>query len=164
MRYLVISACEDVRSGKEFEAGKEFLPAPDPDQARRLINAGCLRLIDENAPDLPGGDDAAVTIAALERQLAEGNDSIVALNGRIEETTRQHSDLVAEFKAAYERMTTAEARVAELEQQVADGEAAKARVTDLEAQLAAATEKAAATNDGSTGEDAATAKTGKSKA
>jgi hypothetical protein len=164
MRYLVISACEDVRTGKEFEAGKEFLPAPDVDQAQRLVNAGCLRLIDENAPDLPGGDDAAVTIAALERQLAEGNTTIVALNGRIEETTRQHADLVAEFKTTYERMTTAEARVAELEQQLADGEAAKARVVDLEAQLAAATEKAAASNDGGTGEDAATAKSGKSKA
>ena len=164
MRYLVISACEDVRSGKEFEAGKEFLPEPDPDQAQRLINAGCLRLIDENAPDLPGGDDAAVTIAALKRQLAEGSDSILALNGRIEETTRQHSDLVAEFKATYNRMTTAEARVAELEQQLVSGEAAKARVLDLEAQLAAASEKTAATNDGATGDDTATAKAGKSRA
>ncbi|MFN3766688.1 MAG: hypothetical protein ACK4R3_14080 [Aliihoeflea sp.] len=164
MRYLVISACADVRSGKEFERGDEFLPEPDADQAERLLKAGCLRRIDDNAPDLPGGSDAAVTIAALERQLADGNSSIAALNGRIEKLARQYSDLEAEFKTTFERMTTAETRVAEMKQQLADGEAAKARVADLEAQLAAATEKATATNDGATGDDAAPAKSAKSKA
>lgn len=163
MRYLVISACEDVRTGKEFEAGKEFLPEPDEDQAKRLVNAGCLRLIDENAPDLPGGNDAAAVIAALRRDLAQGGEAVVALNARIAETTEQHTSLLAEFQATYERMTSAEARVTELEAQLADGEAAKARVVELEAQLAAADQKTDGAGDGSASGDAGATKTGKAK-
>lgn len=164
MRYLVISACEDVRTGKEFEAGKEFLPEPDEDQAKRLINAGCLRLIDENAPDLPGGSDPAVVIAALRRELAQGGEAVVALNARIADATQQHTSLLAEFQATYERMTSAEARVAELEAQLADSEAAKARVVELEAQLAGADQKTDGAGDGSNGGDTTTAKTSKAKA
>lgn len=164
MRYLVISACEDVRTGKEFEKGDEFLPEPDEDQAERLVKAGCLRLIDKDAPDLPGGSDPAVVIAALRRELAQGGEAVVALNARITETTQQHTNLLAEFQATYERMTSAEARVAELEAQLADGEAAKARVVELEAQLAAAAEKVDGAGDGANGGDTASAKTGKARA
>ena len=38
----VLAACIDVRSGKRFARGEVFEPVPDPEQAKRLINAGCL--------------------------------------------------------------------------------------------------------------------------
>ncbi|MGN6585801.1 MAG: hypothetical protein ACTHJV_19070 [Rhizobiaceae bacterium] len=38
----VLAECVDKRSGKRYVAGEEFDPAPDIDQAKRLIAAGCL--------------------------------------------------------------------------------------------------------------------------
>lgn len=38
----VLAECVDKRSGKRYVAGEEFDPAPDVDQAKRLIKAGCL--------------------------------------------------------------------------------------------------------------------------
>jgi len=38
----VLAACVDKRSGKRFGVGDVFDPAPDVDQAKRLIKAGCL--------------------------------------------------------------------------------------------------------------------------
>lgn len=42
MKYLVIAECVDARSGKRFLPGEPFDPAPDPDQAKRLIGAGAI--------------------------------------------------------------------------------------------------------------------------
>lgn len=38
----VLSACVDIRNGKRFEAGDEFAPPPNPEQAKRLVDALCL--------------------------------------------------------------------------------------------------------------------------
>lgn len=38
----VLAACVDIRSGKRFQRGDMFDPAPNPEQARRLIKAECL--------------------------------------------------------------------------------------------------------------------------
>lgn len=38
----VLAACVDARSGKRFAKGDVFEPAPNPEQARRLIKAECL--------------------------------------------------------------------------------------------------------------------------
>lgn len=79
MRYLVISPCEDSRTGKEFETGHEFLPEPDAEQATRLIDAGCLRAIPDDAPLLPGTDATDATIVSLKEDVArllEANDDL----------------------------------------------------------------------------------------
>jgi predicted nucleic acid-binding Zn-ribbon protein len=39
---IVLSECVDVRNGKRFSRGDEFSPAPNPEQAKRLVAAGCL--------------------------------------------------------------------------------------------------------------------------
>ncbi len=39
---IVLSDCVDVRSGKRFQRGDEFSPAPNHEQAKRLVAAGCL--------------------------------------------------------------------------------------------------------------------------
>lgn len=36
------AACIDIRNGKRFAKGDVFDPAPNPEQARRLIKAECL--------------------------------------------------------------------------------------------------------------------------
>jgi hypothetical protein len=38
----VLAECVDARSGKRFQRGDVFDPAPNPEQARRLIAANCL--------------------------------------------------------------------------------------------------------------------------
>jgi len=38
----VLAECVDKRSGKRFQRNDVFDPAPNPEQARRLIAAGCL--------------------------------------------------------------------------------------------------------------------------
>lgn len=38
----VLAECIDKRNGKRYKAGDVFDPAPDVDQAKRLIKAGCL--------------------------------------------------------------------------------------------------------------------------
>ena len=100
MRYLVIASCEDVRTGKEFEAGDEFLPEPDIDQAKRLKNAGCLREIPDDAPTLPGSDDSARTIADLRATIGENatkaEGEFSALNARLIDLTGKHDALVEE--------------------------------------------------------------------
>lgn len=107
MRYLVISPCVDARSGKEFEAGDEFLPEPDTAQAERLIKAGCLDFIPDGAPLLPGTDHADAVVVDLRGQLARANDTIVGLNERLGQLTTANdnlektgADLASELKDA----------------------------------------------------------------
>lgn len=38
----VLAECVDIRSGKRFAKGDVFSPAPHPEQAKRLVKAGCL--------------------------------------------------------------------------------------------------------------------------
>ena len=38
----VLAECVDIRNGKRFAKGDEFTPAPNPEQARRLVAAKCL--------------------------------------------------------------------------------------------------------------------------
>lgn len=146
MRYLVISACADVRTDKEFEPGDEFLPEPDPAQALRLVNAGCLRVIPDDAPELPGtayGHSDAV-LTSLQGKLEEANSTIVGLNNRVADLTAQHEGLTGEYKGARTQLDTATDDLTKLRgerDQMAD------RVADLEKQLAAATKPVAAETD-----------------
>jgi len=39
---IVLSECVDVRNGNRFARGDEFNPAPNFEQAKRLVAAGCL--------------------------------------------------------------------------------------------------------------------------
>lgn len=100
MRYLVIASCEDVRTGKEFKAGDEFLPEPDAAQAVRLTNAGCLEEIPDNAPALPGGDDSSRVIADLRTTIGENakkaEGEFNALNARLIDLTGKNDALVEE--------------------------------------------------------------------
>ncbi|MGW8189538.1 hypothetical protein [Sphingomonas hankookensis] len=126
MRYLVISPCEDSRTGVEFETGHEFLPEPDAEQAKRLIDAGCLRAIPDDAPILPGTLAGDAKILALEEdvtRLLEANDDlrgkltkaaidagaeVSAAKGEIEKLTVERDDLRVQ-------LDTANSRVADLE-------------------------------------------------
>jgi len=38
----VLAECVDNRNGNRFRPGDVFEPAPTPDQAKRLVKAGCL--------------------------------------------------------------------------------------------------------------------------
>lgn len=58
----VLAECVDIRSGKRFDRGDVFDPAPTPEQAKRLIKAGCL-------PE--GAIDAAVEPQTDEEKAAE---------------------------------------------------------------------------------------------
>lgn len=39
---IVLAECVDIRNGKRFQPGEEFKPAPNPEQARRLVRGACL--------------------------------------------------------------------------------------------------------------------------
>jgi len=140
MRYLVISACEDVRTGKEFEAGDEFLPEPDQLQADRLLNAGCLRPIPDNAPALPGTDETAQIITGLQAELdrarADAGVQIAALNDRLGEVTAQHGNLLSEYQAARSQFDAVSAENTELR---GERDRLAARVAEVEGQLDDAT-------------------------
>jgi hypothetical protein len=58
----VLAACVDIRSGKRFAKGDVFEPAPNPEQARRLIKAECLP---------PEALDAAVAAESEAEKAAE---------------------------------------------------------------------------------------------
>lgn len=111
MRYLVISSCQDVRTGKEFEKGDEFLPEPDVAQAVRLKNAGCLEEIPDNAPALPGSDDSARVIADLRTTIGENakkaEGEFNALNARLTDLTGKNDALVEENKTLRGLLNTA---------------------------------------------------------
>lgn len=79
---LVLAACVDIRNGKRFQAGEEFLPVPTPDQAHRLYRAGCLpeAAIDfaldaareaERAADKKAADDRAAAEAQAKAEAEE---------------------------------------------------------------------------------------------
>ncbi len=175
MRYVVIASCEDVRTGKEFKAGDEFLPEPDPAQAIRLMNAGCLEEIPANAPPLPGSDDSAVIIADLRTKLGENASKAEgeynALNARLADLTGKHDALIEENSTLRGLLDGASIEVDKIRGErdalasdntalLGDKETLTSRVAELERQLEAAT-KPAETASNQTASDAAPAKTPK---
>lgn len=124
MRYLVISPCVDARSGKEFEAGDEFLPEPTPEQAERLQKAGCLRPIPDSAPALPGSDDTAQVISDLRAKVTktalEAGSQISALNDRLGEVNRQLDQANSEVSSLRDERDQLAGRVCELEKDLAE--------------------------------------------
>lgn len=83
----VLAECVDSRSGKRFQRGDEFAPAPNPEQARRLIKAGCL-------PD--AALDAAVAAETESEKAAED----AAKKGRAEQEAEAKAKADAAKKAA----------------------------------------------------------------
>lgn len=140
MRYLVISPCEDARSGVPFATGDEFLPEPDADQADRLIKAGCLRIIPDDAPDLPGNPDAVQEAFALREQLSRANAAIEALNGRVADAGTQHQSLVGEYQAARTKLDEATDTLASV---TGERDQLAARAGEFEQQLKTITENLA---------------------
>ena len=139
MRYLVISPCEDARTGVPFAVGDEFLPEPEEAQAERLIKANCLRVIPDNAPDLPGNPDAAQEVLALREQLQRADNAVAALNGRLEDAKTQHGKLADEHQAILTKLNAANESVAAL---TGERDDLKVRVAELEGMLAEATKPA----------------------
>lgn len=139
MRYVVISPCVDARSGKEFEAGDEFLPEPTVEQAERLLKAGCLRVISDDAPRLPGTDGADALVADLQDQLKRAGETIVGLNGRVSDLTAQHDSLVDEYKGARAKLDAANDELAALRN---EREQLAGQVAQLDKDLAKATKLA----------------------
>ena len=105
MRYLVISPCEDSRSGKEFETGHEFLPEPDAEQANRLIDAGCLRAIPDDSPLLPGTDATDATIVSLKEDVARLLEANNDLRGKLTKLATHAGAEAASAKREVERLT-----------------------------------------------------------
>lgn len=165
MRYLVISACADLRTGKELEAGDEFLPEPDQAQALRLVNAGCLRVIPDDAPRLPGTDGEDALVADLQEQLRRAGDTIVGLNQRLSTAGSDRDAIDGKLADALKRVDAANDQLAGLREE-RDGLAK--RVEQLTADLAEATKPEQASGDGGQGAAAVSAetagKTGKAKA
>jgi len=154
MRYLVIASCEDVRTGKEFKSGDEFLPEPDVDQAKRLKNAGCLREMPDDAPALPGSDDSAQIIADLRTTIGENatkaEGEFNALNGRLIDLTGKNDALVDENKTLRGLLDGADVLNDQLRGErdtlasdkstlLGEKETLTSRVAELERQLEAAT-------------------------
>lgn len=139
MRYVVISPCVDARTGKEFEAGDEFLPEPTAEQAERLLRAGCLRVISDDAPRLPGTDGTDALVADLQDRLKRAGETIVGLNGRVSDLTAQHDGLVDEYKAARAKLDAANDELAALRN---EREQLAGQVAQLEKDLAEATKPA----------------------
>lgn len=161
MRYLVISPCEDVRTGKAFEEGDEFLPEPDDAQAVRLVNAGCLRVIPDDAPRLPGTEGTDALIADLREQLDRAGDTIVGLNLRLDQAVNEARQLASDLKTAIEHRNTASDESLGLR---GENEKLAARVADLEQQLDAATKPADNKGEEQSGaSETAPAKTAKAK-
>jgi len=120
MRYLVISPCEDARHGVLFSSGDEFLPEPDADQAERLVKAGCLRVIPDSAPALPGSDDSVQVIGDLRHQLERAEATITGLNDRLSVAAGQLQEagtLVTSVNTERDKFAS---RVSELEKQLED--------------------------------------------
>lgn len=146
MRYLVISACEDVRSGVQFDVGDEFLPEPDLDQAERLMKAGCLRPISDGVPLFSGTDATTRELTDLREKLERSDGAAAGLNDRIAALTAQHEAVVAEAKDLRAELTAAtEAHAVTTTER--DGLAV--RVGELQTALEEATRPA---TDGGTGE------------
>ena len=76
-RFIVTAECKDIRTGKRFFEGDEFLPAPDGRQAARLIAAGCIDEIDADSPAVPRDELDAATDAQL-RKLAKAEHVDIA--------------------------------------------------------------------------------------
>ena len=175
MRYLVISSCQDVRTGKEFEKGDEFLPEPDVAQAVRLKNAGCLEEIPDNAPALPGSDNSAHIIADLRSRLGENSERFQseynALNARLTEETGKNTALVEENKSVRGLLDAASADFGTLRNErdtlasdksalIEEKQVLTSRVAELEGLLEAATKPVDAASD-QTGPETAPVKTPK---
>jgi hypothetical protein len=150
MRYLVISACADLRTGKEFEAGDEFLPEPDQGQALRLVNAGCLRVIPDDAPRLPGTDGEDALVADLQEQLRRAGDTIVGLNQRLTIAGSDRDALDSKLADALKRGDTANDQLTKLR---GERDQLAGRVEQLTADLAEATKPTP--QDGAGGEQPA---------
>lgn len=84
----VLAACVDIRNGKRFTAGDEFTPAPYPQQACRLVKAGCLpeaaieaATVAETAAEKAAEKKPAEDSAAQEKAEAEAKAKAEAKKG-----------------------------------------------------------------------------------
>jgi hypothetical protein len=99
----VLSACVDVRSGKRFTRGDEFSPAPNLEQAKRLIAAGCLP---EEALKAVAGPKSDAEAALEERARTEAAEEAkrqreaAAAKAKRTGTLKQDGPTVAEYVAA----------------------------------------------------------------
>ncbi|MBB6011882.1 type IV secretory pathway VirB10-like protein [Aquamicrobium lusatiense] len=85
----VLAACIDIRNGKRLAKGDLFDPAPNPEQARRLITAACLP---------PEALDAAVAAETASEKAADE----AAKQHRAEEEAAAKAKAEADKKAADE--------------------------------------------------------------
>ncbi|MBN9065175.1 MAG: hypothetical protein J0H60_01510 [Rhizobiales bacterium] len=85
----VLAECVDARSGKRFQRGDVFDPAPNPEQARRLIAANCL----------PKG---ALDVAVAAETEAEKAAEEAAKKKRTEDEAAAKAKAEADQKAAEE--------------------------------------------------------------
>lgn len=84
----VLAECVDIRSGKRFQPSETFSPAPQPQQAARLIKAGCL-------PE-----------AALEEAVEPATDAEKAAEEQAERTDTERAALAAAATGAKKAKTS----------------------------------------------------------
>lgn len=92
----VLAECVDVRSGKRYVPGDTFDPAPNPEQAARLVKAQCL-------------PEAAIAAAAKAETEAEKRAEADAARSRREAESLTEAQQKAKDKAA-KRLSEAKAR------------------------------------------------------
>lgn len=84
---IVLAECVDVRNGRRFQPGETFDPAPNPEQAKRLVKAACL-------------PEAAVEAAVVAETEAEKTAERKAAADRAADEARQKAEADAAAKAA----------------------------------------------------------------
>jgi hypothetical protein len=129
----VLAECVDARSGKRFRAGDEFSPVPTPEQAERLVRAGCLpepaiAVAKKGAAEAEKRADAAAKAAAeaeeKARKVAAATDAVTAATRQVEEAEAA----VAAARGADEKAAAGN-RLAEAKAAADDADKALAKLT-----------------------------------
>lgn len=140
--HIVIAECIDERTGKRYQRGQKF-PSPTAVQAKRLTDAGCIRLPTDDEAKLARAEEearqgriaadqaaqerkvqeAAAAEAERDRQRQETQGEIDRLNQRLADEAREREALVTEHKRALGEIS---AKLEEAFAKRADAEAAAA--------------------------------------
>jgi colicin import membrane protein len=112
----VLAECVDQRSGKRFFTGDVFDPPPTPEQAQRLVRAGCLPgdAIEAARKAAADADKKAAADAKKATAASAARDKVNAAKQAREAAEAELAAADADKKAAAEK-ALAEARQAEEE-------------------------------------------------
>lgn len=102
----VLASCVDIRSGKRFQRGDVFDPAPNPEQARRLIKAECLP---KEALEVAVIAETEAEKAAEEAAKQKRAEDEAAAKAKAEADKKATDDAAAKAKAEADKKAAEEA-------------------------------------------------------